>query len=251
MLGAGAGLGLAERARTARQRREAQAEAGRAQAAAAGDRAAAERQARLARELAQLRGPAARPGILLAALARSAPAAVTLREVITEGDDFTIRGGAAPGSAADLLPRFRRDFCPPAAAWRIADSPGGPADFTWRGSFTPAAGGAADLAAQLAAARAALRPAATFDAWMREWSGPWILLARSEEHGPALEVRRLALAYAQPRLRAWSDIVRTLLRIEAEPGLTIDRLILAAAPDQADAFAQAQISLTARLRPGG
>ncbi len=62
-------------------------------------------------------------------------------------------------------------------------------------------------------------------------------------------MRHYALAYAQPSLGAWSDIVQALRAMEAEPGVSVDSFVLAAAPDGSDAFTQAQLTLTARLRP--
>jgi hypothetical protein len=74
------------------------------------------------------------------------------------------------------------------------------------------------------------------------------LLAQSTDRFPDLEVRHWALAYPHPTLGSWSDIVQTVRRLCAEPGVTIDSLVLAAAPDGSDAFTQAQITVTARLR---
>ena len=84
---------------------------------------------------------------------------------------------------------------------------------------------------------------------MAEWSGHWTVLTRSAEHFPDLEIRHYALACVDPTLGAWSEIVATIGRLCAQPGLSVDSLVLAAAPDGSDAFAQAQVTLTARLRP--
>lgn len=253
MLLAGAGLGLALASR-GRQRRAAEAGAERARVEAGHLRAAQEKRERLARALERLRGRPALAGELLAALARATPPEITLREVSCHEDAFLIRGHAhaAGGAPGDPLRRFRRELCPPEAPWRIPDPPNAePADFTWRGSFLyppPPAGDLPALEAQLAAARAALRPAGAFEAWWRAWSRSWNLLAQSTEREPGLEVRHYALAYAQPRLGAWSDLVRALQLLGTEPGLTVDSLVLAA-PEGAEAFTQAQLTLTARLRP--
>jgi hypothetical protein len=213
-----------------------------------------EKRAGLARALARIQGPPARAAELLAALARATPADIALREVACEEDGFTLRGhdyDAADGLEASLL-RFRRDLCPATAPWQLSDPGPAGADFTWHGSWARPGipeGEPDALEAQLAAARAALRPAEACDAWMREWSGHWKILARSAEHWPELELRHYLLTYAQPRLRAWSDIVKTLQLLGAQPGLTVDHLILAGAPEGTDAFSRAEISLTARLRP--
>ena len=251
----GAALLLARNSRE-RQSRAERSGRERAQAEAREERrraALGEERAWLARALARFQGPPARAGELLAALARATPAAITLQTVTTEGDTFVIRGQvhATGGGPDDPLLRFRRELCPAGAAWEIPDPPSpGPADFTWRGFFPrPAAppDDAAALTAQLAAARAALRPAETFEAQLRAWGRHWKILAHSAEREPGLEVRHYVLAFGQPRLSAWSEVVQTVQQIGAEPGLTLDSLILSAAPDGADAFSQAQLTLTARL----
>jgi hypothetical protein len=257
LLGAAVFIGLDRFSQTARQRRAARAGAAlaREQAAAESLRAAEQAaQDRLARALARLQPPPVLAGGLLAALARTTPAAIVLREVTCAGDNFVIRGHVHDGAAGpdNPLARFRRDLGPPDAPWRISDSASGSADFTWSGSFLrPAAAPVttAALEAQLTTARAALLPAGDFDAWLRDWSRPWKILAHSAEPSPDLEVRHYALAYGEARLRAWSGFVHALQAAAAEPGVTVDSLVLTAAPDGADAFTQARITLTARLRP--
>jgi len=246
-------VGLERRGQAARQRRAERAGAERALAQAERERAAQVVREGLVRTLGRLQGPPARAGELLAALAKATPPAITLREVTCEDGNFIIRGHAygAGGTSENPLLRFRRDLCPPEAPWQIPDPLPGPADFAWHGSFFPrpvAAAAAAALVAQVAAARAALRPAEAFDTWMRGWSRHWTCLARTAEMAPDLEVRHYALAYAQPRLGSWSDIVQTLQLLGAAPGVTVDSLALTAAPDGADAFTRARIGLTARLR---
>jgi hypothetical protein len=245
------GGGLIRRGRGERQRRAEQAESARAQAESR--RAAADGQRALqARELGRLRGPPSRVGELLAALARATPPAIVLREVTCREDSFVIRGHleGAVESAGALLLHFRRELGPAEAPWQISEAPAGPAEFTWSGTFArPAIPATEALGPTLAAARAALRPAAAFDAWLQGWGPCWKVRAHSSEREPGLEVRHYALAYEPAPLGAWSDIVRTLQALAAEPGLSVDRLVLAAAPDGADAFTQAQLTLTARLRP--
>jgi hypothetical protein len=102
---------------------------------------------------------------------------------------------------------------------------------------------------ELSMARAALPAAATFDDWLSRLSANWTVLASATERYPGLVVRRYALAYNHPTLRSWPDIVGTVKILCMEPGLTLDSLSLAAAPGGADAFVQAQLTLTARLRP--
>ena len=105
------------------------------------------------------------------------------------------------------------------------------------------------LEAQVTAARARLPHARDFETWMAGWSENWTRLVSATDRDGDLERRRYALAYNHPTLRAWPDIVRTVKTLCAEPGLTLDSLSLSAAPDGSDAFVQAQITLTARLRP--
>jgi hypothetical protein len=105
------------------------------------------------------------------------------------------------------------------------------------------------LAARASAARGRLPSAAGFDAEMREWGRNWTTLACSTDRYPDIEVRHYAIARGHPALAAWPDIVATVKILCAQPGLTLDSLSLAAAPEATDAFVQARITLTARLRP--
>jgi hypothetical protein len=106
----------------------------------------------------------------------------------------------------------------------------------------------ARLESDVSAARALLPLQKDFDAWMGGWPGSWTVLAHSEELRPGFEARHYALAFNHPELRSWSDIVRTVEAICSEPGVTLDSLSLAASPEGTDAFAEAQITLTIRLR---
>jgi hypothetical protein len=105
------------------------------------------------------------------------------------------------------------------------------------------------LAIRVSAARDRLPSATGFEARMRDWSRNWTTLARSADRYDDIEVRHYALSYSRPALGAWPDIVKTVEILCAQPGLTLDSLSLAAAPEGTDAFVQAQITLTARLRP--
>jgi len=102
---------------------------------------------------------------------------------------------------------------------------------------------------QLSIARESLPAAPDFEAWLARECGNWTSLASATDRYPGLEVRHYALAYSHPTLRAWSDILQTARSLCARPGVSVDSFSLAAAPDGADAFVQAQITLTARLRP--
>jgi hypothetical protein len=244
-------LGRQQRGRAERRRHLEQEGAARAQAE--GRRAAEEgRREREARDLGRVRGPPSHVGELLAALARATPPDILLREVTCREDEFILRGRveAADEAVGNLLLRFHRELCPPGAPWQIPEPASGPADFAWHGLFARPSPEAGDLEPALAAARAALRPPAAFEAWLRRWSSRWRILALSSERGPGVELRHCALACAPAPLGAWSEIVQTLQAIDAQPGLSVDSLILVAAPEGADAFLQAQLTLTARLRPG-
>jgi hypothetical protein len=105
------------------------------------------------------------------------------------------------------------------------------------------------LEVTLSSTRALLPAAGPFDAWLKRQARNWTVLASATDRYPGLEVRRCALAYNHPTLGAWPDIVETIKALCSEPGLTLDAFSLAAAPDGSDAFVQAQITLTARLRP--
>jgi hypothetical protein len=105
------------------------------------------------------------------------------------------------------------------------------------------------LKERLSSTRALLPAAGPFEPWLERQSRNWTILASATDRYPSLEVRRYALAYNHPTLRAWPDILGTIKSLCAEPGLSLDTLSLAAAPDGSDSFVQAQITLTARLRP--
>jgi hypothetical protein len=198
---------------------------------------------------------------LLEALAKATPPAIALEELRCDGETIRLRGRIAEttGPANNALAPFCRELGRPDAPWRFPGVPEvGAGEFTWQGSFQttpgPAAAGAItaarwkDLAAH---ALAELPTRDTFDAMVAGWNRQWTLLAQSAKPGSDPEVRHYALAYRRPALSAWSGIVQTIRQLCATPGVTVDSLVLAAAPDQADAFAQAQVSLTARVRRSG
>jgi hypothetical protein len=63
------------------------------------------------------------------------------------------------------------------------------------------------------------------------------------------ELRHYSLRYANPRLGDWPEIVASIRGLCDEPALTIDRLVLTAAPDGAAVFSRAELGLTIRLKP--
>jgi hypothetical protein len=238
--------------------------------AAAAALSAEARRERLRRALARVEVPPQYHSALLDALARAAPTTIALRELRCEGGGFLLRGHVYEGAGRpdSPLPAFRQDLAAIGAPWRLSDDTRGEAaDFTWRGVFStgipaparadgpkPAllpdtASALSTLEDQLLDARARLPSAQAFEHGLAEGCGFWTVLTRSAERFPDLEIRHYALARVRPPLGAWSEIVATIRLLCAQPGLSVDSLVLAAAPDGSDAFAQAQVTLTARLRP--
>jgi hypothetical protein len=208
---------------------------------------------------------------LLQALARITPTTIVLRELRCDAEGFRLSGHVdehAERPDSPLL-QFCRDLAAPEAPWQLPSSPEIMGDdFACRGVFRPKPSApdldqgpqpavpphgadpaaAGEWEARLSRARAALLPTKAFDESSESWNRHWTLLAQSAEAFSDLELRHYALAYNHPTLQAWSDIVQMTRQLCAEPGVTIDRLVLAAAPDAGDNFTQAQINLTARLR---
>ncbi len=222
---------------------------------------------RLSRDLASLAGPVRHPYELLMALARSTPKAILLRSVEVEADRFTVRGSVCEGAGRPDGPLAALDRAMASAGrtWTWLgpepDSPGPSTDpdFVRRGAFrdpgnSPSPGDGphppepAELEARDAAERARLDTPEGFAGWLESWNRRWEMMARSSD-GPAdPEVRHYTFGYSHPSLGDWSDLVRSLEPLEQQPGLTIDSLILAGAPDGSDRFAQAQLTVTVRLR---
>ncbi len=241
----------AERAQEAQRR-----ERSRAEEVARAERAAAERKRLLGRAVERWQPRSPRMADLLVALAKATPPAITLRAVTCTADRFALRGHRYETGAAGaaLLPRYRREFAGPEAAWMLApaEPAGGSAgDFSWDGRFTLPETPSLTLPeweARLAAARTAAPTAAEFDRWLAGWSRGWIPAGRSEEIWPDLVLRHYAFAAADRRLGAWSAIVGALQAASREPGLSLDSVALSV-PEGGASFAQAEITLTARLRP--
>lgn len=145
---------------------------------------------------------------------------------------------AAGAVAAALAVAYVRSVPEPAPA-----APWGSAGLS---AATPEA--VARLAAEVSATRARLRGAADFGRWLSRLEARWRVEEDAEEDAPGLEIRHLALAYRRPCPEAWPDLAGSVRELAAEPGLTIDSLALAAAPDGLGGFAEARLTLTLRLR---
>jgi hypothetical protein len=232
----------------------------------------------LQRQIADLRAAWGRASVphqphseLLLALAQATPANISLRELRCDGDGFLIRGHVYEKADRPDSPliQFCRDLTPPETPWRFS---GGPevveGDFAWRGTFQATAGSqerderskvfpipadagivaAGQWGERVSGARARLPAEKDFKVEAEPWNRKWTVLIQSVDRLPDLEIRHWALAYPHPTLGSWSEVVQTVRGLCAEPGVTIDSLVLAAAPDGSDAFTQAQLTVTARLR---
>ncbi len=227
-----------------------------AEAAARAARVAGERLRGLEQAVERLQPPPSRIADLLAALARATPPEVTLQAVTCAGDRFELRGRvhATGAAAAALLQRYRRDLAGEGAGWVLAPvEPGGaaPAGFSWDGRFIrpePPPLTLPGWEGRLAAAQAAAPTVMTFDAWLAAWGGRWVPAGRSEEIWPDVVLRHYVFASADRRLGAWSAIVAALQEASRQPGVTVDRVALAV-PEAGERFTQADVALTARLRP--
>ena len=219
----------------------------------------------LAAELTAAASPPQHHAEWLLALAQATPPTIILQRLATRGETFTIAGHILPSAdpAGNPLAALRRSLSTPETPWTLQgqdpaaaeDAGAAGSDFIARGRFRtnePAASGAApleELAAKLAEERSRLPSATAFDAGVRPWGRHWIAMRQSGEHQSGWEVRRYDLAYDHPRLDDWPDIVDMVEACCRAPGVTIDRLALASAPESGESFSQAEVSLTVRLRP--
>ncbi len=213
---------------------------------------------------------AARPvhGDFLIALAGSFPRNAVLGEVAINDGQITLSGrvsdrGVLPGEAAA---RLCADLAPPGAPWALQSDPPPPggSGFVLRGSFVrrPAApeqpraapGDTPDALergeAGFAEACARLSPTGSFGERLSalERRG-WTAAGLATDRRNGYELRHYLLRYRNPRLGDWPEIVASIRVICDEPGLTIERLFLTAAPDGAAVFIRAELGLTVRLKP--
>jgi hypothetical protein len=208
---------------------------------------------------------------LLLALARATPANISLSELRCDGKGFLLLGHVYEKADRPDSPliQFCRDLTPAESPWRFSVGPEiVEGNFSWRGTFQTMVGtlerdggskmsplpadtgtiGADQWKEMVASARTQLPAEGDFTVVAEPWNRHWIVLAQSDDRFPDIEVRHRALAYPHPTLGSWTDIVQTVRGLCAEPGVSVDSLVLAAAPDGTDAFTQAQLTVTARLR---
>ena len=221
----------------------------------------------LAGELSRLESAPQYHYELLLALSRSAPGPVVLESVTTQGAEFTITGRTEEnaGSSIGSLSSFYRALAAPDLPWTLGAEPPGSSGshFTLSGRFRvpPSLGStAADpasrtpeavarWASRLEAEKARFPLAVSFDAQIKQLASRWSVSSEPAAPSAGGEVRHYALAAAQASLDDWSDLVGTVRDLCAQPGLTIDRLTLTAAPDGAAVILQAGLDLSVRLRP--
>jgi hypothetical protein len=106
------------------------------------------------------------------------------------------------------------------------------------------------LAGDFESARSRLPTAEACDDRLRELGRTWTVRAGPVERFDGVEIRAFALSWVRPRLEAWPDILATIQALCEQPGLTVQRLDLAADPG-ADAFSKAEVDLLLRLRLPG
>jgi hypothetical protein len=212
---------------------------------------------------------AARPaqGDFLLALASSVPKSAVLNEVSVDGGRITVTGRICDRSArsGDVAAKLCSDLAPPGVPWALRPDSTPPAgsDFILRGSFGPkspvpdppaAPGDTPDALARseagFAAACAQLPAAGAFEERLSSLCrGGWTAAGPTSDRRSGYELRHYSLRYANPRLGDWPEIVASIRGLCDEPALTIDRLVLTAAPDGAAAFSRAELGLTIRLKP--
>jgi hypothetical protein len=227
-----------------------------------------ERMRLLATAEAELKPARSALGDFLPALAASVPKNAVLDELAVDGGKITISGRICDHSSrpGDVAARLCADLAPPGAAWALRPDPQphGGSDFVLRGAYEPrpqspeqpaAAPGdkpeaLARSEAGFAEACARLPAAGSFENRLGDlMHGAWISAGLTAERRSSYELRHYSFRFANPRLGDWPEIVGSIRILCDEPALTIDRLILTAAPDGAAVFTRAELALTVRLRP--
>jgi hypothetical protein len=207
-------------------------------------------------------------GDFLVALASSVPRSAVLNEVSIDGGRITVTGRICDRSArpGDVAARLCADLSPHGAPWALRpdSTPPSGSDFALRGSFGPKSpvpeqpaaspGETPDALARseaaFAAACAHLPAAASFEERLSALRrGGWTAAGPTSDRRSGYELRHCSLRHANPRLADWPEIVASIRSLCDEPALTIDRLILTAAPDGSAVFSRAELGLTIRLKP--
>lgn len=253
-------LGSCARERQRREAAEAASRLAQARGEQAQDRERLSREERLASECSEALSPPQHHYELLETLSRGAPASLVVRRLAARRPDFSITGRiveGAPQSGGDPRAALRRELSVPGSPWTLqgGQEAAPPPDFALYGRFetagdipAQASGPAPGAEARLAAALALLPTAAAFDSGTRPWGGRWTVRDPSCLARSGWELRRLTLVIDRPGPEDWPQIVDTIRACCAQPGLTIERLTLASAPDGAGGFTQAELALTLRLR---
>ena len=206
-------------------------------------------------------------GDFLPALAASFPRSAVLGEIAMSDGQITLLGRICDRSVrtADAAARLCSDLAPSGAQWTLRSDPlpSGGFDFVLRGSVErrpksaeekPAASGDTPQALErnetgFAQACSRLPTDASFQQMLAALSRRgWIAAAPAVDRRNGYELRHYLLRLANPRLDAWPEIVASIRLICDQPGLTIERLLLTAAPDGAAVFIRAELGLTIRLK---
>ncbi len=256
-------LGTCARERQRRESAEAVSRLDQARGKQAQDRERRSREERLASECAEASSPPQHHYELLEALARGAPTSLVVRRLAVRRSDFSITGKiveGAPQSGGDPRTALRRELSAPGSPWALQGGPEAAPlpDFALYGRFEatgdipgPAQGGGPAPGAEprLAAALSVLPTAAAFDSETHPWGSRWTIRESSVQARSGWEIRKLTLAIDRPWPEDWPQIVETIRACCCQPGLAIERLTLASAPDGAGGgFTQVELALTLRLR---
>ena len=250
-----------------RQRRDEEATLVHVRAEAGRRETRTERIRALASAAADLKTARASQGDFLLALASSISRSSVLSEVAVDDGRITLCGRVCDHSlrCGEVAAKLCADLAPPGVPWALRPDPlpSGGSDFFLRGSFDPrpaaqepstAAEDTPDALARseegFAAACARLSAAGSFEERLGALCRRgWTASEPATDRRNGYELRHYSLRRANPRLGDWPEIVASVRILCDEPGLTIDRLLLTAAPDGAAVFIRAELGLTVRLRP--
>ena len=207
-------------------------------------------------------------GDFLYALAASFPRSAVLCEIAFSDGQIVLSGRICDRSVrtADAAAKLCSELAPSGAQWSLRPDPppSGDLDFVLRGSLgrhregagdKPAASGDTPQSLQqseagFARACSRLQTGASFEEKLAALARRgWISAEPGVDRRNGYELRSYVLRLANPRLGDWPEIVASIRLLCGEPGLTIERFHLTAAPDGAAAFVRAEVGLTVRLKP--